>query len=318
MSSYTPLYYFLARSYLKPPDEAYLEVAADIAELRPHLKGELEQQFSWLFDFNVYPYASVFLDPSGMLNAPWSGFVAGVYQALGLELSEGAGLAAADHVGAQLESLAVLTGREADGGLEAQRSLHAQRSLLFEHVLPWLPSFVAAIERADRGFYRALARLSLGTVLEHAEALSAGVEAPAFSFAEAEEPVPTPSVSKKGAGEARQKLQSLVTPARSGLFLSRADIQRLGRELDLPTRFAERAFMLEALLSSAADSDKLGDLFGRLHAEAAAQGEVYRVLQSEHPALAPIWSAWRVKLESSQEDLESLKLESEVLPGPEG
>lgn len=97
MSGYAPLYRLLAGCYLAPPDAELLELAAELPELAAHrAEPELAQRYSWLFDFNVYPYASVFVDPSGMLQAPWSSFVGDVLGALGMGLSSDAGLAAPD------------------------------------------------------------------------------------------------------------------------------------------------------------------------------------------------------------------------------
>jgi putative dimethyl sulfoxide reductase chaperone len=301
------LYRFLAEAYLRPPDEGFLGLAKEVIE--PFSASDLAGLHSWLFDFNVYPYASVYLDPSGMLNAPWSDFVAGVHRALGLELSASANLAAADHLSAELEAVAILLEREAEGtrAVAMERARHGQRTLLLEQLLPWLPIFSQALARAnDGGFYGRLGELTLALALEHAvELVTAGDKAPTFAFAEAEGELPSPSVSKKGAGAARSALQALITPARSGLFLSREDIKKLARSLGLPVRFAERAFMLESLIE-AADGERLSELFAALEQAAEEQLEEIVTLQGAHPKLATIWQELRRKLEGTVERLEVL------------
>ncbi|CAN5443999.1 molecular chaperone TorD family protein [soil metagenome] len=302
---------FLAGLFFGPPGEDALELAGEVPELAPHLCADLAGDHSWLFDFNVYPYASVYLDPSGGLNAPWSGFVTGVYRALGLELQAGAGLAAGDHIAAELEAVTIMLEREAQAADEvaAARARHGQRALLFEQLLPWLPVLTHAVERvAGRGFYGVVAALTREALFEHADALLGGEAAPAFRFPEAEDELQHFLLSGKGrgpgkAGEARAALQSLITPARSGLFLSREDITRLGRRLELPVRFAERAFMLEALAQAAADQERLEALFGELRREAREQREAIERWGRAHPALAPVWEDWLGKLEATDERL---------------
>ncbi len=307
MKERAALYRFLAEAYLRPPDEAFLELAEEVLE--PCLATELAGKFSWLFDFNVYPYASIYLDPSGMVNDPWSGFVAGVYRALGLELKSSAGLAAGDHLSAELEAVAVLLEREAgaENGVDALRARHGQQVLLFEQLLPWLPLFSHALRRADpAGFYGHIAEFTLEVALEHADEIVED-KAPAFSFTDAEDEMPVLSVSKKGAGAARAELGALITPARSGMFLSRQDIVGLARSLELPVRFAERAFMLESLVEAAADYGRLSALFSAFRRAAEEQRRVAETLQTEHPSLAPIWSDWRNKLEATVKELEALR-----------
>ena len=306
MSVYAPLYRLLAGCYLAPPDGELLELAAELPELAAHLgEPELAQRHSWLFDFNVYPYASVFLDPSGMLQAPWSSFVADVLGALGLELSTDAGVAAADHLGALLESVATLLEREAAATpVDAARARHGQGVLLREHLLPWMPSFLGAIGRIDGGFYGAVTTLTGELLLEHAEALNGPPLAP-FRFPE-EEPA---AEEKSGArGAARRELQRLLTPARSGLFLSRADLAALGSRLELPVRFAERRFMLENLVAAAAERGDEAKLFGALADAATDQVEAFAAW-SRHLDATELWSSWVERLSATHAEL--LRLQDE-------
>lgn len=262
---------------------------------------------SWLFDFNVYPYASVYLDPSGMLNAPWTDFTAGVLRSLGLELVAGAKLAAPDHIAALLEALATLLERQEDGDvLDSARARHGQQALLFEQILPWFPCFAAAIRRtAPEGLYACLSEVTLEALLEHAQ-LFEGVPPP-FAFPEAE---PTaleiPLVGKRKNEEVRRALRALMTPAQSGLFLGRADILRLGKQLGVPTRYAERVFMLEQLLSAAAEQERLAEGLKALADEARQQARGYLRLQETYPTLSALWDAWLEKLRGSELELTTL------------
>ena len=289
MDTYSPLYQFLARAFLRPPDDDFLELAADIDELKPFLGGDLSDQYSWLFDFNVYPYASIFLDASAMLSAPWTSFVAGVYKALGLDVELSAGLAAPDHLSAQLEAMAVLSMRD--------HAAHHSLTFLSEHLLPWLPSFAWAVRRSDKAFYGALANMTLDLVLEHTQQLANKPLTP-FAFSEDE-------VSGSSRSEARKQLQQLLTPAQSGLFLSREDITRFARELELPVRFAERVFMLEQLIGSAADAGTLEALFERIASHAEEEKTAYQHLEKT-TGFIDYYQAWRMNLDKTVKYLKSL------------
>jgi TorA maturation chaperone TorD len=280
------LYRFLAEGFLQAPSEAWLELAAESADVSTRGENGLKAQHSWLFDLNVYPYASVYLDPSGMMNAPWTAFVSGVYRALGLEVTASS-VAAPDHLGVQLEALAALLERE-DGAaseLDAARARHAQQALLCEHLLPWAPCFVWAVERTSGGLYARLARWTLELLAEHAEALLETVPVQAFAFPEG--------------GEEVEGLSRLLVPARSGLFLCREDLRRLGRGLELALRFAERKRMLEQLIAAAVQAEVLHKLLAALRREGERQREGYLALQRAHPPLAPLWGAWLLKLEGT-------------------
>ena len=307
--SYAALYSFFARAFHHPPDTDFLSLAREFSELEDFLDQDLNERYSWLFEFNVYPYASVFLDPSGMLNSDWSGFVGGVYEALGLELSLSAGLAAGDHLAAQLEALAVLCEHaETSDELLKAKAEHGQRVLMFEHILPWLASFSFAVRRIDKGFYGKLTALCLDLTLEHGRELLTETSAPEFQFATTTQAFEyqQPGDFKKKASEARGKLQSLITPAHSGLFLSREDITQLGRKLGLPVRFAERPFMLENLVSSAADAEMLDQLFSQWQVLLEQEQKAFETLASEHPEIANIWDAWEKKLSATRQYLASL------------
>lgn len=308
MDDYAPLYRFLARIFLRLPDEATLGLASDLLD-EPGLTVD-PQRHTWLFDFNVYPYASVFLDPSGMLGAPWSGFVAGVYKALGLEVATDAGLAAPDHLSAQLEVLATLLEREAaaTSKVEAERSKLAQKTLLTEQLLPWLPTFKSAVVRLDDGLYGRLTELALDLTCEHAAALLGADSAPPLSLATQGE------LTEETDANARAQLERFYTPARSGMYLSREDIMTLGRRLGLPVRFAERSFMLEQLALAAADAGKLAELFLELRKLAQQHEAELASLQKAYPRLAGISRDQRGRLEATAAELLVLSRAVDELP----
>ncbi|MBK8541517.1 MAG: molecular chaperone TorD family protein [Ardenticatenia bacterium] len=118
---------------------------------------ELAAEHQRLFGFNLPPYESVFLDPSGMLDAPATARLRALYRDAGWAPPAGLRAAADDHLGLQLLALADM----AAGGQEAL----AER-LLTEHLALWAPLCVAALRRLQpHPFYQTLGALSLGLLL---------------------------------------------------------------------------------------------------------------------------------------------------------
>jgi hypothetical protein len=306
------LYRFLARVYLAPPDDDLLALAADVPELAPRVGAGLADRHTWLFDFNVYPYAGVFLDPSGMLDSPWAGFVAGVYHALGFEVAPSAGLAGPDHLAALLEALSALLEREgeADDALAAERARHGQRTLLREHLAPWLPSFLAAVRRVDDGFYAEVGALTREVVVDHAAELGGATGAEGADVAANPGPtgadregvaadLPSAVGAEADDGDPPPGLTRLLIRAQSGLFVSRADLAALGESMTLPLRFAERRFMLDHLVRGAAEREALPELVTRVGELAARERAELVAWGSDAPALASTWRIWIDRLDAT-------------------
>lgn len=77
---------------------------------------------------------------------------------------------------------------------------------------------------------------------------------------------------------ARQLVRWLTTPARSGFFLSPADLARLGRGIGVSVAPYGRSNGLEQLLRGAALDDRLGEALALLQAEMSDHLERYKSL----------------------------------------
>ena len=76
----------------------------------------------------------------------------------------------------------------------------------------------------------------------------------------------------------RQLVRWISTPARSGFFLSSADLERVGEELGLRVAPYGRSAGIEQFLRGAALDDRLGEALALLGQEIEAQLEEYRAL----------------------------------------
>jgi hypothetical protein len=203
---------------------------------------ELASEYERVFGFNVFPYASVFLEENAMLggsvSAEWSRLHARhLYQAH----SQGEEV---DHVGTQLAFVAWLLHRDVD---QARQTMGA-------YVSPWLPPFVCALHRIDVVWFSTLADLTLDLSLE----IAAPSTGPARHSTEVE------GLLEGEQTGVREIVGFLSIPVRSGLFLSRHDITVLGRAVTIPRGFGGRAVMLSNLLRTAAAYDRLPDILDGL------------------------------------------------------
>jgi TorA maturation chaperone TorD len=244
--------------------------------------GELPEQSEYtdLFVFQLYPYASVYLGAEGMLGGEARDRIAGFWRALGqtppLE---------ADHLSVMLALYARLAELETD---ESDAVRHggwrrARVAFLWEHLLTWLPAYLSKMNEIASPFYQRWSECLRDALWQEARACGRP-EQLALHLRDA-----TPLVDPRE-HEAGEFLQSLLTPLRSGMILVRSDLSRAARKLELGLRMGERKFVLKSLLSQDAGGmldwlkDEANDWAARHHTHEEILGETATVW--EHKALA--------------------------------
>ena len=259
---------FRALGALVEPPDAQVQPVADALGLGP-LPTKAEH--SDLFAFQLYPYASVYLGEAGMLGGEARDRVAGFWRALSLDPP-----AEADHLAVLLAFFAGLAGGE---GVEP-RSPHRERArvaFLWEHLLSWLPVYLAKVVAVAPPFYRRWAEL-LAQALDEQSRRAELPELLPLALRRVAAPV-DPRVEG-----AKPFLASLLSPVRCGFVLVRDDLARAAEELELGRRVGERRFVLEALLSQAAQPT-----LAWLRDFASEQAEAHAALAVP----APIGDYWR-------------------------
>ena len=204
------------------------------------LPGKAEAtEYTDLFNFQLYPYSSVYLGAEGMLGGEARDRVAGFWRALGLALP-----AEPDHLAALLALYATIAEAEANETDPVQRLLRreSRKALLWEHLLSWLPIYLNKVDEIAPPFYRQWGRLLFESLL--AEALTLGRQE-TLPLHLREAPV-LPNPLEDGAVPF---LAGLLAPVRSGMVLVRSDFVTAARDLGLGLRIGERSFVLKALLS---------------------------------------------------------------------
>jgi TorA maturation chaperone TorD len=198
-----------------------------------------------LFGFNVFPVASAFLEPEGRPVGRITGESLRWRQRLGLGEHPGE---APDHVSSLLETLGRLCADLSDVSEPGEKKMLERQaaSFLDVFVLSWLPSLVCAIKRHGDAFYAHLAELTLELTLSHRLDLMdvAAVPRPEMSTSE---PLDLQEASLADAAH------FLLDTSRCGLWLSRRDIQQIGRGQRIPSGFGSRRQLLNNLFRSAAE-----------------------------------------------------------------
>lgn len=231
-----------------------------------------------LFQLELPPYASVYLGNEGRLGGEARDRVAGFWRALGLVPP------------AEPDHLAALLGLYAETASVGAPE-PARRALLWEHLLSWLPAYLAkAQERAPAPFSR-WAELLEEALLAEAERLPSEGLVP-LHLREAR---PLPDPREVGA---TAFLEALLAPVRSGFLVTSADVRHAARDLHLGLRVGERSFVLRALLAQDPEAT-----LRWLAAEAEGWAERHR---RQGDALAPVGEVWAERAERAAALLEEL------------
>ena len=238
---------------------------------------DLAVEFQRLFGFNLPPYESVFVDASAMLLAPAAHRVQQQYDR-GSFAPPPVRAGAPDHLGLELLALAHWH--------QTNRPEFAHR-LLVDHLALWAPLFLVTLRRLQpHPFYAALADLTLDLLLsllpDHAD--------PAF-----------PAAAPTGHDDAEPDTpHPLLIPLTAGLYLTRHDLARLARALDLPGSMGERRRMLQNLLRLARQYEALPGLVARLADLLAQTGQAYAALTADYSAWAVYAQFWQNRLAAAQ------------------
>jgi TorA maturation chaperone TorD len=256
-----------------------------------------------VFVFQLYPYASVYLGAEGMLGGEARDVVAGFWRALRQTPP-----AEPDHLSVMLALYAELAGHEADEEDDARRDSwrRVRVAYLWEHLLSWLPVYLSKLKEIASPFYRRWGELLLDALLEEARATT---KATPEATMQAMPQLSLHLRHKAGLvdpreGEAGEFLQTLLSPARSGMILVRSDLTRAARTLELGLRVGERKYVLESLLAQ----DARGVL-GWLAHEARDWRARHR---KQRETLGETARAWEARAAAAAGLLEELKAAADV------
>lgn len=291
---------------LTPTLFAVVETIPELAAAAyPYDPDEAAAAHYALLGMNIPPYQSLFLDDTGLLGGAECDRVRASYREMGFAVDEAD--EPADHLGHELLALSHLCLAEADAWEDGHMAMvarirHLQTAFLNDHLLRWLPAFVIAVGRQGPSFYAHLATLTLELALAQWQPVAATLaSAPTVSAPSPRERIAR-LLADPNTGLA-EIAAFLLTPVYSGLYLSRDDIGRLARTVDVPTGFGNRREMLRTLLQTAAD-------FGRWEALLATLNTVVDDFAAGYDRLgqtaAPLAQPWQERLAATRALVEGM------------
>ena len=233
------------------------------------------------FGFNAPPVAGAFLDPTRRAGGDWGDRLAAAYVRIGFTPRlTGPG---PEHLSTLLEALATV---RVDG------------AFLDAHVLSWLPLVSIAVRRLQRPYPTALLEQVEGLVLLHRSDLVEPVSA-AFDLPDADLDLEDPETDLRAIAE------WLATPARCGVYLTRADLARIGGGRRVPRGFGDRGQLLVNLLRSAACFDALDGVVGDLEAVLDAWLEAFTA--PRYSEIAEALAPWTTRAGETRDRLGALR-----------
>lgn len=260
-------------------------------------------EYSDVFLFQLYPYASVHLGTEGMMGGEARDRVAGFWRALALSPP-----AEPDHLAALVGLYASLCEQEALAEEESEALLlaRARGALVDEHLAPWLFLFLARMQELAGPVYSGWADVLARTFIAEVESVGAS-EGAIAAHLRAVDPLPDPREDGSG-----PFLDAIFATARLGALLTRADLAAVSAELDIGLRAGERRYALEHLLAQ----DAAGVL-GALARETSRQAGIHRAnaerLGGRVTVAARTISELADRADSSARLLEALSTESAEL-----
>ena len=253
-----------------------------------------------LFQLNVFPYETIFLDSANLLGGPASERIAAAYRDLNYLVETNT--VHLDHVAVELGALAHVCRLEAraisSGNSESIRSIQ-RRGLAFldRHLLQWILPLALAIQSQKHSFYTALSQLLLELLAELVGEWS-GLESAASKTSRLED---APAILESDKTGLKDIAGYLAVATHCGVFLSRQQIGELAREVDLPRGFGSRSQMLLTLLESASRYERVSALLARLDILLEGAEAYYQGGGGHKANLGCYGRPWRLKAAGTRE-----------------
>ncbi len=233
--------------------------------------------YTELFAFALYPYASVYLDAQGMLGGDARDRIAGFWRALNLTPPQDP-----DHLTTMLAFYSGLADAEAAEPDAVRRGAiaHARRAFFWEHLASWLPVYLMRVSSLAPPAYAAWATvLSAAMIAEASQLGTTGM--PGRNSHDLPLHLRLAPSLADPSQDFDEFVAGLLAPVRCGFILVRSDLRRIASDLGIGLRHGDRRFALDTLLAEgrAATLRALAD-----HALSAAR---------DHAALDSIWGPTR-------------------------
>jgi TorA maturation chaperone TorD len=266
-----------------------------------------------LFGFQLFPFQSLFLGDTRQVGGTETNRLFALYERSGFAPDTSS--ESPDHVGFLLQFFSFLCEQERRAGDDAETAAHWQRlqlECLDEHALCWMPGLLHGVQLNGNPLYRDLAELALALLVTHRKRLFLALprEQQEASFVLQDAP-DILSSSKTGM---RDIAGYLLTPAWSGLTLSRDEIKHVSHTRHVPSGFGQRLTMLTNVLRSAVEYDELPEVTTLLKERCREWEAFYTGLERfELPTLTAVSHQWRERVRLTMQLLERIAQETLAL-----
>mgnify|MGYP001193700024 CR=1 FL=1 len=228
-------------------------------------------EYSDLFLFQLYPYASVYLGTEGMIGGTARDRHRRLWHAVGLRPPR-----EPDHLASLLGLYASLIERAERGESEAEAllSFQAAWTLLMEHLCPWVFAWLDRMQELSSGFYASWASLLQRCLMEELSgerSIRFADDAVDSEIASLQHLRDVPSLPDPRRHGSESFVTGLLASISSGMIITRADLGRIARSLDLGLRAGERRYALEHLIAQDAEGT-----LRALVSEAHRQGDIHK------------------------------------------
>ena len=298
-------YRLLGRLLRRAPQADEIAYLQQIEVLPARLPSEVATgaatRYQELFGLQIFAFESAFLGTERLIGGEIADAVLHAYKRFGFAPQQQTHHH--DHVSFQMDALAYLCDAEAHALEDDQKQATAtvrqfQSSFLQDHLLRWLAPLAIAIQRHSSTLYPQLVDFTLALVDDHVDSL-AGAQ---FAY----ELPPPPRLLTQSETTVRDIVDVLLTPAYTGLVISRRDIQRLAHVRRLPSGFGERRLMMTNLIRAAARFDDLSQLIDALGNFGSEWRDAYTALAGKHTHLSAAVRPWLLHATAMQDFFESL------------
>lgn len=254
-----------------------------------------------VYVLQVYPFASVYVGAEGMLGGEARDRVAGFWRAVGQTPPP-----EPDHIAALLGLYAGLL-EHAERETDPARRVMAEQAasaLLWEHLLSWVPVFLAKVREVGTSFHRAWAALLLDVLADEAANLDPTLPLPVHLAS-------GPDLSE---GETLDEcVAGVLAPIRSGIVITRGDLARGAVAAGVGSRIGERRFVLKAMFEQDARAT-----LQWLSSEAERWKETHSGLGIESNVVSQFWSQRAAAASALWDQMAGSQNKQEVMLGVRG
>ncbi len=268
-----------------------------------------------IFSQEVHPYESYFLEPDGKVGGALSHEVLTMFKTADFVRDEIDNELAADHLAFELLFLAYIYSQEAHA-TEMQKSditeewQDLEARFNDQHVMNWLIPVTVAIEAERHPLYSRIAAFIRDIAVDRASSVwqKIGYQPSPLKLA---------ALPKEGKflDDKETSLKDIahffLNPSWCGFYLSKGQIASIGRSLNLPTGFGTRKNLLENLINSGRDFDKLQVVLEGMRTTIAYWRDAYMTYTSLMPSKV---EAWLERLDFSERILETMHAAGAEIP----